>query len=80
MHENCYARYYNFADNKISSNIIKKSLFKNDYYKIQKFFYDYDFLEFFFVNPASKTIYFSIRNFHFKIKSGCSKTIKLKDQ
>jgi len=55
-------------------------LFKNDYYKIQKFFYDYDFLEFFFVNPASKTIYFSIRNFHFKIKSGCSKTIKLKDQ
>ena len=33
VHGNCYARYYNFADNKITSNIIKTSLFKNHYYK-----------------------------------------------
>jgi len=80
VHGNCYARYYNFANNKISSNLIKTSLFKNHYYKIQKYFYDYDFLELFFANPTTKTIYFSIGNFNFKIKSGCSKIIKLKDQ
>ena len=80
VHGNCYARYYNFDDNKITSNIIKTSLFKNHYYKIQKYFHNYDFLELFFVNPTSKTIYFSIGKLNFKIKSGCSKIIKLIDK
>ena len=77
VHGNCYARYYSFPDNKFGTDIIKTSLFKNHYYKIQKYFENYDNLELFFANPTSKTINFSIGESNFKIYSGCSKIINI---
>ena len=80
VHGNCYARYYNSPNNKFGTDIIKTSLFKNHYYKIQKYFEDYDLLELFFANPTSKTIKFSLGKLKYTIKSGCSIIVNLSNK
>ena len=63
---------------KISTDIVKTSLFKNQTYTIQKNFDDFDNNEFFFINPTSKIIKFSIENKKFKLKPHCAILIESK--
>ena len=80
VHGNVYAKSSEiYGNQKISSNILKTSLFKNKYYKIQKYFDNYDRSELIFANPTSKTIRFSINNCNYQIKPGCSRLVDISD-
>lgn len=80
VHGNTYAKFNkisgeNTKNIKIENNtdIVKTSLFRNQYYKIQKYFKDYDKTELFFSNPTSKIILFSINNKeNYTLNKGCS--------
>jgi len=79
MHGNTLARYKKLHDKKDTcTDIVNTSSFKNQNYKIQKFFYDFDFNELFFVNPTSSRIYFSLNELNYKLDPGCSKMIETK--
>jgi hypothetical protein len=73
VHGNTLARFNKISNDKnIYTDIVKTSFFKNHYYKIQKYFDNYDKVELFFSNPTSKTINFSIDLNNYKLNSGCS--------
>ena len=79
VHGNTKVKSANINHNKhFSSDIVKKSLFKNQIYIIQKYFENFDKNELFFTNPTSKTIRFSLENKNFELKPHCtiSKIIK----
>ena len=81
VHGNTLAKVKGINENDIStSEIVKVSPIKNQNYKIQKFFNDFDKNELFFSNPTSKTIYFSIDNDNYSLKNGCSKLIEFKNK
>ena len=61
IHENTLAKFkHNNKNDKDFSDIVCTSFFKNHYYKIQKYFKNYDRNELIFSNPTSKSIKFSI--------------------
>ena len=68
------------GNGKIDSDIVKTSAFKNHYYKIQKYFENFDKVELFFSNPTSKVIKFSIDKKNYILKGGCSLLIDVTDQ
>lgn len=73
VHGNTIGSYTNTFRNKIYFNdIVKTSVFKNQFYTIQKYFENFDRIELFFVNPTSKRIKFSIDNKNFELKPKCS--------
>jgi len=88
VHGNTLARYQKINnDEKVSSNtvmnsinIVQSSIFKNQYYKIQKYFDGFDKNELFFSNPTSKVINFSIDNQNYTLKPACSRLIDIFDQ
>jgi len=64
-------------DNNIQYGIVGKSFLKNNIYKIQKFFSDYDKVELFFANSTKQKINFLIGGNRFEIKTGESKIIDI---
>ena len=62
--------------NRIFTNIVKTSLFKNQIYTIQKYFNDFDKNELFFINPTSKTLNFNLENKDYKLNANCALLIK----
>ena len=73
VHGNTKVKSANIKNNKhFSSDIVKKSLFKNQTYIIQKYFENFDKNELFFTNPTSKTIRFSLENKNFELKPHCT--------
>ena len=61
VHGNTIAKFkYNDDKNKNFSDLVCTSLFKNHYYKIQKYFKNFDKNELIFSNPTSKKVKFSI--------------------
>tara|TARA_B100000795_G_scaffold270066_1_gene262429 strand:- start:11323 stop:12093 length:771 start_codon:yes stop_codon:yes gene_type:complete len=77
-HGNTLARFKNIS-NKPSKDIdiIKTSFFKNQTYKIQKYFSGFDRNELFFTNPTSKLIEFTIDDVDYKLSKGCSRIIDI---
>ncbi len=67
-----------FPDKKISTDIVKTSLFQNHTYTIQKFFDDFSKNELFFINPTSKTIKLTIENKNFRLKSNNTLCLEIK--
>ena len=61
---------------KISTDIVKTSLFNNQIYTIQKYFNDFDNNELFFVNPTSKIIEFSLENKKFRLNPHCTMVVE----
>ena len=56
-------------------DIIQRSFFKNQFYKIQKNFSNFDSTELFFTNPFNKKIEFYVNNKKYLLKTG--NTIKV---
>lgn len=78
VHGNTLARFEDISKKKKNSrNIIKTSLFCNHFYKIQKYFSNFDKNELFFSNPTSKKIRFSINQDKFQLNKGCSLIIDI---
>ena len=67
-----------FSSKKVSTDIVKTSLFQNHTYTIQKYFDDFNKNELFFTNPTSKTIKFTIENKDYKLKSNNTVLIEIK--
>ena len=63
----------------INYNIVKISPIKNQYYKIQKFFDNFDKNELFFSNPTSKKINFTVDNKDYSLASWSSLIIETKE-
>lgn len=79
LHGNIHARYTSiYNNNKISSNIVNRSVFKTSSYKIQKYFDISNKNEFFVCNPTYETIKFSTQGQNYKLKSGCAMCIAIK--
>ena len=76
VHGNTYAKQRVFNNTTEKSEIIHTSNKKHTY-KIQKNFSNIDSCEFFFANPTSSQIKFSINKKNYILKEGCSKIIKL---
>ena len=76
IHGNTLAKYSRIDDNTnlniFKSDIIKKTIIKNQVYKVQKLFKDFDKNELFFANPTSETINFSINEDNYTLNDGCS--------
>lgn len=82
VHGNTLASYTcTNTGNKINTNIVKTSLLKNQNYRIQKNFKNYDSNEIFFANPTSKTLRIDINNkYKFKLCEGHTKKINISDE
>ena len=81
VHGNTLAKFTKISnDEKIYSNIVRTSLFKNQYYKIQKYFGGYDKNELLFSNPTSKIIKFSIDEKDYKLDKHCSLLINVSEK
>lgn len=81
VHGNTLAKFAKISnDSKISSDIVRTTLFKNQYYKIQKYFGGYDKNELLFSNPTSKIIKFSIDEKDYKLDKHCSLLINISDK
>ena len=59
------------------SNIISKSLFKNQTYKIQNYFENFSRSEIFLNNPTNKIINFNLNGVNHFLNSNCSKIIDI---
>jgi len=80
VHGNTLGKFTSIFSNKtFLTDIVKTSLFQNHTYTIQKYFDGFDKNEFFFTNPTSKTIKFSIENKNYKLKPNCSLLIEIKN-
>lgn len=76
MHGNTLARYKNINNaGEVYSDIVKTSIFKNQYYKIQKYFADFDTSELFFINPTSKKVRFTLNEIDYLLNPGCCEII-----
>ncbi len=79
VHGNILAKYTSVnTKEKILSDIVKTSLFKNQIYTIQKYFHDFSKNELFFINPTSKKIKFSVENKEYELNSHCGKMLETK--
>ena len=78
VHGNTFSRFKKIDDQKKEeTNIINTTLYKNQKYKIQKYFGGFDKHELFFANPTSKIINFSIDKEEFILKGGSVIMIKI---
>lgn len=81
VHGNILAKYTNISCNdndKISSDIVKMSLFENQIYTIQKYFNDFDKNELIFINPTTKIIKFSVENKKYRLNPHCALMVQVK--
>lgn len=80
-HGNILAKFKNISNKPMNNlDIIKTSLFKNQIYKIQKYFNDYDKSELFFSNPTTKLIKFTIDDIDYELNKGCSSIIDISNK
>lgn len=80
VHGNSLVKYESFDMNsKNNVDIVQSSLIKNQTYKIQKYFENFDKSELFFCNPTSNTIRFSIEDRSYKLDKYCSKIVDISD-
>jgi len=78
VHGNTFSRFKKIDDQKKEeTNIINTTFYKNQKYKIQKYFGGFDKHELFFANPTSKIINFSIDKEEFILKGGSLIMIKI---
>ena len=81
IHGNTLAKYAKINNKNnlpnYNSNIVKKTVFQNQTYKIQKLFQDFDRSELFFSNPTNKKINFSVNEDIYALKNGCSLLIDI---
>lgn len=79
VHGNLLAKSKSIYKNQdYERDIIQRSLFKNQFYKIQKNFSNFDSTELFFSNPFNKKIKFYVNNKKYSLKTG--NTIKVNIQ
>jgi len=80
VHGNTLARFTEIYPNKkISTDIVKTSMFKNQEYTIQKYFDEFDKNELFFSNPTSKILKFSLENKNYILDPGCTQVVEIKN-
>jgi hypothetical protein len=73
VHGNTLAKYTTIYPNKkIATNIIKTSIFQNQYYRIQKKFNGFDKNQLFFTNPTSKILKLTVERKKYLLNPGCS--------
>ena len=76
IHGNTLAKYNKIIENEnffnSNKNIVMKTVFQNQTYKIQKLFEAFDKNELFFANPTDEKINFSINKDTYTLKNGCS--------
>ena len=78
VHGNTLAKYTSIYPNKkITTDIIKTSIFQNQFYRIQKFFNEFDKNELFFANPTSKILKFNLENKKYILNPGCCMIIEI---
>ncbi len=80
VHGNTIVRGESFNSPRVSSDFVLTSLFSNNIYKIQSLFENLDRTEFFFSNPTSKTIKFSIDNEYYTLKKNQCKIVENKSK
>ena len=72
VHGNTLAKFTTiYPSKKILSNIVKTSIYTNQYYTIQKFFNGFDKNELFFANPTTKIIKFNLEKKNYILQPGC---------
>jgi len=76
IHGNIQTRYMDIRSGKIRKDLIQQSLRKQNY-RIQNYFKNLDKVEFFFINPLSKKISFTVNNLNFSLKGGASMIVDL---
>jgi hypothetical protein len=78
VHGNTMAKYEQLDNHsKKNTDIVKTSLIKNQIYRIQKYFDNFDKSELFFTNPTSNIIRFSINDTNYRLEKGCCKIIDI---
>jgi len=80
VHGNTLARYKNFKDNKVNTDIVKTTFLINNNYRIQNYFNKFDKCEIFLSNPTSKKIIFYIKKEKYLLEKGCSKIIDVTNE
>ena len=80
VHGNTLARYKNFKDNKVNTDIVKTTFLVNNNYRIQNYFNKFDKSEIFLSNPTSKKIIFYIKKEKYLLEKGCSKIIDVTNE
>ncbi len=65
-------------ENDLKIGIVEASIFKNQIYKIQKSFLNYDNVELFVTNPTRETVYFETNKKKYKLQIGESIIVNLK--
>ena len=77
IHGNVPVTYQMYDKPGFVSNIISKSLFKNQTYKIQNYFENFSRSEIFLNNPTNKIINFNLNGVNHFLNSNCSKIIDI---
>jgi len=77
VHGNIPVAYKQFNGSRVLNNIVSKSLFKNQVYKIQNYFSDFTKSEIFLNNPTNRKILFSINKSDFSLNANCSKIVNV---
>ena len=75
IHGNIPVTYQMYDRTNFESNIVSKSLFKNQTYKIQNYFDNFSKSEIFLNNPTNKKINFNLNGLKYFLNSNCSKII-----
>jgi hypothetical protein len=77
VHGNTLAKFTTiYPSKKISSNIVKTSIYKNQYYTIQKFFSGFDKNELFFANPTTKILKFNLEKKNYILPPGSCQVVE----
>jgi hypothetical protein len=77
IHGNVPVAYQKYNQPGFASNIVSKSLFKNQTYKIQNHFENFSKSEIFINNPTDKIINFNLNSLNYSLNSNCSKIIDI---
>jgi hypothetical protein len=81
VHGNTLSKHKPINSSNLTTNTdpVQMSLLKNQNYKIQKYFFDYDKNELMFCNPTRFNIDFDIDNKKYFLKKGCSQILTFKN-
>ncbi len=80
VHGNVPVAYRSYADKKIHSGIVEKSIFQNQVYKIQNYLKQYDHSEVFVNNPTKYKIDFMLNKKYYSLGPSCSIILNISDQ
>lgn len=77
IHGNVPVAYQRYDRPGFTSNIVSKSMFKNQTYKIQNYFENFSKSEIFINNPTNKLINFKLNESNYFLNPNCSKIIDI---